>query len=53
MKKKSVPGIKAAVMLILAENLVALRAVVKTVINSVSKSLGAGENEILRDKRKP
>ena len=53
MKKKIVTDIKAAVMLIIAENLVALRTVVKTVMNSVYKSLGVREDAILRGKKKP
>ena len=53
MRKKIVTDIRAAVMLIIAENLVALRTVVKTVMNSASKSLGVREDAILRGKKKP
>jgi len=40
MKKKIITDIKAAVVLIIAENLIALRNIVNIIINSVSKSLG-------------
>ena len=52
MKNKIIIDIKAAVMLIIAENLTALRAVVKTVIDSVYKSLGVREDAVLRGKEK-
>ena len=52
MKKKFSTDIKAAFMLIISENIIALRNVIGTVIESVSKSLGINRHEILRHNKK-
>ena len=52
MKNKIIIDIKAAVMLIIAENLTALRTVIKTVIDSICKSLNVREDAILQGKEK-
>ncbi len=53
MLKKITAEIKAAVMLIVAENLTALRAFFKNVTNSVSKSIGEHQDAIWQNKKKP
>ena len=52
MKNKIITDIKAAVILIIAENLTALRTVIKTVMDSIYKSLGVREDAILRGREK-
>ena len=52
MKKKINTDIKAAVMLIVAEDIVALRNVIKTVIKSISKSVGLNGGSILPGSKK-
>lgn len=52
MKKKINTDIKAAVMLIIAEDIVALRNVIRTVIKSISKSVGVNEGSILPGSKK-
>ena len=53
MKKKLSTDIKAAFMLIIAENIIALRNVIRTLIESISKSVGISREEILpRNKKK-
>jgi hypothetical protein len=52
-KKKINTDIKAAVMLIIAEDIIALRNVIRTIIKSASKSLGVnGESILPGDKKK-
>jgi len=51
-KKKFSTDIKAAFMLIIAENIIALRNVIRTLIESISKSVGIGREEILPRNRK-
>jgi tRNA threonylcarbamoyladenosine modification (KEOPS) complex Pcc1 subunit len=51
-KKKINTDIKAAVMLIVAEDIVALRNVIRTVIKSISKSVGVNEGSILPGSKK-
>jgi len=52
-KKKINTDIKAAVMLIIAEDIIALRNVIRTIIKSASKSLGVNGGSILPgDKKK-
>jgi hypothetical protein len=52
-KKKINTDIKAAVMLIIAENIIALRNVIRTIITSISKSVGVNRRSILlSNKRK-
>jgi hypothetical protein len=46
-KKKITTDIKAAVMLIIAENIIALRNVIRTIIKSASKALGVNGGSIL------
>ena len=48
MKNKMINDIKAAVMLIIAENLIALRYAFKLVINSFSKSSGVRRQDITK-----
>ncbi len=52
MKKKINTDIKAAVMLIIAENIIALRNVIRTIIKSVSKSMGVNRRSILTGNKK-
>lgn len=52
MKKKINTDIKAAVMLIVAENIIALRNVIKTIIKSASRSLGMNGGSILPGNKK-
>ena len=53
MKKKINIDIKAAVMLIIAEDIIALRNVIRTIIKSASKSLGVNGGSVLpADKKK-
>ncbi|HCO94741.1 MAG TPA: hypothetical protein DIU00_12450 [Phycisphaerales bacterium] len=47
-KKKFSTDIKAAFMLIIAENIIALRNVVRTLIESISKSVGISRGQILK-----
>ena len=47
MKKKINTDIKAAIMLIIAEDIIALRNVIRTIIKSISKSLGINGGSIL------
>jgi hypothetical protein len=51
-KKKINMDIKAAVRLIIAENIIALRNVIKAVITSISKTLGIHGRAILPGGRK-
>jgi hypothetical protein len=51
-KKKINTDIKAAVMLIISENIIALRNVIRTIIKSTSKSLGMNGESILRGNKK-
>jgi len=53
MLKKISAEIRAAVVLIVAENLAALRAFSKNVTNRASKSLGGHQNAIWQSKKKP
>ena len=46
-KKKINTDIKAAIMLIIAEDIIALRNVIRTIIKSASKSLGIHGRSIL------
>jgi hypothetical protein len=52
MKKKRNTDIKAAVSLIIADNIVALRNVIRTVITSISKTLGLNGGSILPGSKK-
>lgn len=52
MKKKINTDIKAAVMLIIAEDIIALRNVMRTIIKSASKSLGVNRGSILPGNKK-
>ncbi|MCG7852609.1 MAG: hypothetical protein MIO92_08815 [Methanosarcinaceae archaeon] len=52
MKKKINTDIKAAVMLIIAEDIIALRNVIRTVITSISKSLSVNRGSVLPGSRK-
>jgi len=51
-KKKLSTDIKAAFTLIIAENIIALRNVIRTVIESISKSVGISRGQILKRNRK-
>ena len=51
-KKKINTDIKAAVMLIIAEDIIALRNVIRTVIKSISKSVGVNGGSILPGSKK-
>jgi len=51
-KKKINVDIKAAVLLIIAENLVALRNVIRAIITSISKTLRLNGRSILPRRRK-
>jgi len=51
-KKKFSTDIKAAFVLIITENIIALRNVIKTVIESISKSVGISRGQILKRSRK-
>ncbi len=53
MLKKVTTDIKAAVVLIVTENLTALRMFVKNVTNSVFKSNAKHQDATLRDKKRP
>jgi len=53
MLKKVTTDIKAAVVLIVTENLTALRMFVKNVTNSVFKSTAKRQDTKLRDKKRP
>ena len=53
MLKKVTTDIKAAVVLIITENLTALRMFVKNVTNSVIKFVSKHQNAIWRDKKTP
>ena len=52
MKKKINVDIKAAVLLIIAENLVALRNVIRAIITSISKTLRLNRRSLLSGSRK-
>ena len=53
MKKKITTDIKAAVMLIITEDIVALRNVIRTILKSASKSLGVNRGSVFQgDKKK-
>lgn len=52
MLKKITAEIKAAVMLIVTENLTALRTLFRSVTNSVSKSIGKHQNAVWQNKDK-
>jgi len=51
-KKKINTDIKAAVMLIIAEDIIALRNVIRTIIKSASKSLGVNGGSVFQGKKK-
>ena len=53
MSKKITAGIKAAVVLIVAENVTALRTLLKNATNLVSKSVGKHQNAIWQNRKKP
>ncbi len=53
MLKKVTTNIKAAVVLIVTENVAALRMFVKNVTNSVFKSTAKRQDTKLRDKKRP
>ena len=52
MKKKINIDIKAAVLLIIAENIVALRNVIRAIITSISKTIRLNGRSILPGRRK-
>ena len=53
MKKKITTDIKAAVMLIITDDIVALRNVIRTILKSASKSLGVNGGSVFQgDKKK-
>jgi hypothetical protein len=52
MKKKINTDIKAAIMLIIAEDIIALRNVIRTVIKSISKPGGVNGGSILPGSKK-
>ena len=52
MKKKINTDIKAAIMLIIAEDIIALRNIIRTVIKSISKSVGVNGGSILPGSKK-
>jgi hypothetical protein len=51
-KKRINTDIKAAVMLIIAENIIALRNVIRTIIQSLTKSMNVNGESILRGNKK-
>ena len=51
-KKKINTDIKAAIMLIIAEDIIALRSIIGTVIKSISKSVGVNGESILPGSKK-
>jgi len=51
-KKKINTDIKAAVMLIIAEDIIALRNVIRTIIISASKSLGVNGGSVFQGNKK-
>jgi len=51
-KKKINADIKAAIMLIIAENIIALRNVIKTIIKSASKSAGLNRGSVFHGNKK-
>jgi len=51
-KKKINTDIKAAILLIIAENIVALRNVIRAVITSISKTIGLNRGSILPGSKK-
>jgi len=51
-KKKRTTDIKAAVMLIITEDIVALRNVIKTILKSASKSLGVNGGSVFQGGKK-
>jgi len=51
-KKKIKTNIKAAVMLIVAEDIIALRNVIRTIIKSASKALGVNGGSIMPGDKK-
>jgi len=53
MLKKVTADVKAAVVLIVTENIAALRMFVKNVTNSVSKFVSKHQNAMRRDKKSP
>ena len=53
MLRKITTGIRAAVVLIVAEDVTALRALLKSTTNLVSKSIAKHQNAIWQDKKKP
>ena len=52
MKKKITTNIKAAVMLIIAEDILALRNIIRTIIESAFKLAGVNEESILPGSKK-
>jgi len=51
-KKKINTDIKAAIMLIIADDIIALRNIIRTVIKSISKSVGVNGGSILPGSKK-
>ena len=51
-KKKINTDIKAAVLLIIAEDIIALRNVIRTIIKSASKSLGVNGGSVFQGNKK-
>ncbi len=51
-KKKFNTDIKAAILLIIAENIVALRNVIRAIVTSISKTVRLNGRSILPDSRK-
>jgi hypothetical protein len=52
MKKRIATYIKAAIMLIIAENILALRNIIRTIIESASKLVGLNGGSILPGNKK-
>ena len=53
-KVKKITGeIRAAIMLIVTEDIAALRTVVRNATNLISKSIGKHQSTICQDKKKP
>ena len=53
MVKKITGEIRAAIMLIVTEDIAALRTLAKNATNLVSKTIGKHQNTICQDKKKP
>lgn len=52
MKKRINTDIKAAILLIIAENVIALRNVIRAIVTSISKTVRLNGRSILPDSRK-